>query len=158
MNHEDLEINKEILVLNSDFIPINICSWKRAVNLFLKGRVQVLSERTVRLVDHVKLPYRRLMGLKPTKKLILRHYDYRCIYCGSYKNLSVDHVIPVSKGGKNTWNNLVCACITCNVKKGDRTPEEANLKLYIKPVRPFNKMQLIIERSNVSDWKQYLFK
>lgn len=157
MNHEDLEIYKEVLVLNSDYIPINICSWKRAVNLYLKGRVQVLSVRTVRLVDHVRLPYRRLMGLKPTKKLVLRHYDYRCIYCGSFNHLTVDHVIPVSKGGKNTWDNLVCACVICNVKKGDRTPEEANLKLYIKPVRPFNKMHLIIERSNVSDWKQYLF-
>lgn len=157
MHFSDLEPQKEILLLNADYTPINICSWKRAVNLSLKGRVHVMSGRTVRLVDLVKLPYRRLMGLKPTKKLIHRHYDYRCVYCGSFKELTIDHVIPTSRGGKNTWDNLVCACAPCNVKKGDRTPEEAKMRLYVKPVRPFNKMHLIIERSNVQEWKQFIF-
>jgi 5-methylcytosine-specific restriction endonuclease McrA len=157
MNHLDLELKREILLLNSDYTPINICSWKRAVNLSLKGRVVVMSGRTIRLVDHVKLPYRRLMGLKPTKNLIQRHYDFRCIYCGSFKDLTIDHVIPTSRGGGNTWDNMVCACAPCNVRKGDRTPEEAGLKLYIKPARPFNKMHLIIERSGIEEWKQFIF-
>lgn len=156
-HYSNLEVGKEVLLLNSDYTPINLCSWRRAVNLFLKGRVQLISSRTIRLIDHVRLPYRRLMGLKPTKKMIQRHYDFQCVYCGSFNNLTVDHVLPVSRGGKNTWENLVCACYSCNIKKGDRTPEEANLRLYIKPARPFNKMHLLIQRSNVEEWKQFIF-
>ena len=151
----DLEPHKEILVLNSDYTPINICSWKRAINLLLKSRAVIINKRVVRLEHFVKLPYRRLMNARPSKKNILRHYDYQCVYCGSFRQLTIDHVIPVSKGGQNTWNNMVCACVTCNVKKGDKTLEQANLTLYIKPTRPFNTLFSIIEKSNVPEWLTY---
>jgi 5-methylcytosine-specific restriction endonuclease McrA len=157
MTHLDLEVGKEVLLLNSDYTPINVCSWKRAVVLFLKGRVQIVSSRTIRLLELVRLPYRLLMGLKPTKKMVQKHYDHRCVYCGSLNNLTIDHVLPISRGGKNTWENLVCACYSCNIRKGDKTPQEVGLRLYIKSFRPFNKMHLLIERSNVEEWKSFIF-
>jgi 5-methylcytosine-specific restriction endonuclease McrA len=71
--------------------------------------------------------------------------------------MTIDHIHPKSRGGKDTWENLTCSCMRCNTKKGDRTPQEAGMVLYSKPKKPFSRMALILEKSNVSDWKEYIY-
>jgi 5-methylcytosine-specific restriction endonuclease McrA len=93
----------------------------------------------------------------PTRQLIYKRDDRTCGYCGSIKDLTIDHIIPKSRGGPNTWENLICACVKCNVRKGNRTPQEAGMVLYTRPKKPFNRITLILEKSGISDWKEYLY-
>ncbi len=91
--------------------------------------------KVIRLVDYNKIPVK----LRINRRNIILRDDHKCQYCGKKKSLSelnIDHIIPKSKGGKNTWENLTCACISCNSKKRDRTPKEANMKLLNHPVKP----------------------
>ncbi|MBI3012714.1 MAG: HNH endonuclease [Elusimicrobia bacterium] len=77
--------------------------------------------------------------IKFTRRNIYDHYGYRCCYCGEKfqtSDLNLEHIIPVSRGGQSTWNNVVTSCIPCNIEKGDRLPQEAGMKLLIKPTRP----------------------
>lgn len=150
--------HRETLVLNSDYNPITFASWRRSVVLIIKGRAKVVSPRVIRLVNYVRLPTAKLLAGKPSKKAILKRDHHTCQYCGSFKNLTVDHIIPTSKGGTDNWTNLVAACRSCNEKKGDLTPKDAGMILYTKPQPPFNRVSLIIKTSNVSEWKEYLWE
>ena len=123
MNHLTIASHKTVLVLNSSYEPINHTSWKRAILLVLKDKAYVLSPRTIRLKNYVKLPLSKLMANKPSRALILRR-DGCCQYCDSRKELTIDHVLPKSRGGQDTWENMVAACIACNNAKDNRTPEE----------------------------------
>lgn len=116
---------KTILVLNSSYEPLHQTSWKRARVLVIKNKAHVISSRTIRLKNYVKVPPSRLRVGKPTRALILKRDDHTCQYC-DYKgpNLTIDHVVPRSKGGGETWQNLVASCLECNNCKDDRTPEE----------------------------------
>jgi 5-methylcytosine-specific restriction endonuclease McrA len=152
-----IEPNKTILVLNASYEPINFTNWKRAVILLLKEKAQRLSARVIRLVNYVKLPIEKIMANKPSRHMIYSRDNHQCQYCGSIKNLTIDHVMPRSRGGDNSWSNLVTACMPCNTHKGDRTPEEWGRPLYSKPKAPFNKLELGIKKSNVEEWKQYIF-
>lgn len=149
--------HKETLVLNSDFNPITFASWRRSVVLIIKGKAKVVSPRVIRLVNYIRLPPAKLLAGKPSKKAILKRDHHTCQYCGSFKNLTVDHVIPTSKGGKDVWTNLVAACRSCNERKGGLTLKEAGMILYSKPQPPFNRVSLIIKTSNVTEWKTYLW-
>jgi len=94
-----------------------------------------------------------------TRKNILRRDLYKCAYCGRGDlPLTIDHIVPKVKGGIDSWNNLVCACTFCNNKKGDQTPEEANLPLIIKPFKPSHIMFIknVVGRLDES-WKPYLY-
>lgn len=157
MEHLLIEPNKTILVLNASYEPINFTDWKRAVVLLLKEKAQVLSSRVIRLVNYIKLPLQRIMANKPSRNLIYKRDDHMCQYCGSFNNLTIDHVIPRSRGGKDTWDNMVAACMPCNTHKGDRTPEEWGKPLYRKPKAPFNKMLLSLNKCNIPEWKQYMY-
>lgn len=143
-----------VLVLNSDYSPINICSLKRAVQLMLAYKVDVLEitgdefcgasvkfdvPAVVRLKNYVKKPFR---GVPMTRKNILTRDKNRCQYCGSKENLTIDHVIPRSRGGPSSWDNLVACCSKCNGKKGDKTPEEAGMPLTTKPRKPMHSLLL----------------
>jgi 5-methylcytosine-specific restriction endonuclease McrA len=91
----------------------------------------------IRLVYFVKIP--RRISLPVTRRGVLSRDHYTCQYCGTTplrKNLTVDHVIPRSRGGKTIWKNVVTACEKCNGRKGNRTPAEAGLKLLTQPIRP----------------------
>lgn len=149
---------KETLVLNADYNPITFASWRRSVVLIIKGKAKVVSPRVIRLVNYVRLPPAKLLAGKPSKKAILKRDHHTCQYCGSFKQLTVDHIIPTSKGGTETWTNLVTACRSCNEKKGDLTLKESFLILYTKPQPPFNRVSLIIKTSNVDEWKHYLWE
>lgn len=141
------------LLLNASFEPLRIVSWQRAFVLIFQGKVEILEEYTsaVSTVSQkFKVPavirLRKWINLKRQSPVIrfsrvniyLRD-EYKCQYC--YKKfgdreLTLDHVYPAVRGGRKTWENIVAACIRCNQKKGNRTPEEANLKLLNLPIIP----------------------
>lgn len=142
----------QTVVLNADYTYLNTVSWKRGIKLIVKEKVEVLktSERQVsnyektyiiriplvlKLVKMVKTVYRNRMPY--SRRNVYIRDDYTCQYCGNKpKKLSIDHVTPVSKGGKTRFTNCVTCCIKCNTKKGNRTPEEANMMLKKVPYVP----------------------
>lgn len=139
---------QKVLVLNFDYSPLNIVPLKRGMRLIVKGKAEVIkhdetsirSEKReflrpliIRLLNYIK---HRIFSYKISRKRIYGRDKNQCGYCGSKKNLTIDHIIPRSRGGGNTWENLVTCCSNCNTKKGDRTPEDANMKLRVKPKKP----------------------
>lgn len=147
-----------VLVLNSSYEPLNFTNWKRAVVLLLKNKAQVLSQRVIRLLNYVKLPLSKMVETKPSKAMIYKRDDNKCQYCGSTRSLTIDHVIPKSKGGGDTWDNLVVACCSCNVKKGDKLLEQSGMKLLRQPRQPYNKVLFTLNKSNVKEWKEYSYQ
>lgn len=137
---------KTTTILNSNYTHLTVVKWTKAVKLLFKGKVNPVDfydeyivscggevvlqiPRTVVLTTYVKVPYREF---RPTRRNVFIRDNYSCRYCGkqlSSEELSVDHVLPKSRGGKDSWENLVTACKPCNSKKGDRTPEEARMPL-----------------------------
>jgi 5-methylcytosine-specific restriction endonuclease McrA len=157
MNYLHIEPYKTILVLNMDYNPINFTNWKRAVVLLLKEKAQVLSSRVIRLIDYVKIPLSRIMVQKPTRALIYQRDEHTCQYCGSQKKLTIDHIIPRSRGGQDTWENMVVACSPCNVRKGNMLLEQTGMKLRRVPKPMENKITLKLHKSNVTEWKSYIY-
>jgi len=160
-----------VLVLNRDFSALTVCSVHRAVVLIHLHKAELVEAlpghfmrspstsfpwpSIVRLKMYVRVPYRRIML---SRKNILRRDGFRCQYCGNRDQLTVDHVVPKSRGGKDTWKNLVTACTSCNNKKGSRTPEEARMPLRRQPFRPSHVMFIRDYVGTVEDtWKPYLF-
>jgi 5-methylcytosine-specific restriction endonuclease McrA len=89
--------------------------------------------------------------------MIYKRDNHTCQYCGSKKSLTIDHVIPRSRGGQDTWENMVVACSSCNTKKGHTLLEQTGMKLMKNPKSPVNKMIFDIARSNVPEWKEYSY-
>ncbi|MDE2834879.1 MAG: HNH endonuclease [Bacteroidota bacterium] len=160
-----------VLVLNQDFSALTVCSVQRAfvlIHLDKADLVESLPQAVlctprrhfawpsiVRLRSYVRVPFRRIML---SRKNVLRRDGFRCQYCNQRERLTVDHVVPRSRGGKDQWTNLVAACIRCNNRKGDRTPEEARMKLRRKPFRPSHVTFIRDYVGQVEDsWKPYLF-
>ena len=140
--------NNLVLVLNADFSPLNITSLHRGFVLVDKGKAEVIKKGEndivtslgnyvrpviIRLLNYIRF---RREGLKVNRRRIFKRDGNTCQYCGSKKNLTIDHVIPRSKGGKNTWVNMVTCCSRCNTYKGNKTLKEAGLKLLTKPKEP----------------------
>jgi 5-methylcytosine-specific restriction endonuclease McrA len=140
------------LLLNDNFQIIAFISERKAVKLLLKDKVEVVSTWKGRkicssngYVEHpATLRMKYHISLRPTKlafsrKLVLRRDEYTCGYCRKKCNngaLTIDHIIPKSAGGQNSFTNCVAACVNCNRKKRDRTPEQAGMTLKIKPIIP----------------------
>jgi len=147
----DLESWQEVSLLKSEFEPDNY-DWIHTV------RFQIAVPRIIRLLGYDKLP--RQEG-KFNRRNIYARDSSRCQYCGkkfSTSDLSLDHVIPRSQGGKTTWENIVCCCLTCHVKKGGRTPEQARMHLITKPVKPKRSPVISIKLADerYASWKQFL--
>jgi hypothetical protein len=157
MNYLEIQPYQTILVLNASYEPINFTNWRRAVVLILKQKAQVLSARVIRLLEYITIPFSRISTTKPSRQMIYKRDDHTCQYCGSVKKLTIDHVIPKSKGGGDTWENMVVACFSCNAKKGDRFLEHTGMKLTKVPRSPANKIFLALDKSNVIEWKDYIF-
>ncbi len=126
--------------------------WIRSVNF----EVQV--PRVVRLLRYDRLPRQKL---HLNRRNVLARDGHVCQYCGrrfATQLLSIDHVVPRSRGGETTWENVVCACLTCNVKKGGRTPKEAHMKLIHRPVRPKRNPLLLLKLNNpkYASWRTWL--
>jgi 5-methylcytosine-specific restriction endonuclease McrA len=108
----------------------------------------------IRLFRYINLPYR---GVVLTRQNVFKRDKFTCQYCGSPKSLTLDHIIPRSKGGKTSWSNLVTACQPCNTRKGDRTPDQANLKLRSKPQKPTYMMFLRDHAGGMrKEWQPFL--
>lgn len=125
MDYNKIAYKKTILVLNATYEPLHQTSWKRARVLVYKEKAHVVSSRTIRLKNYVKVPQTKMVAGKPTRTLILKRDNHTCQYC-DYKgpNLTIDHILPKSRGGQDTWQNLVACCYDCNNCKDNRTPEE----------------------------------
>lgn len=164
-------LDGHVLVLNRDYRAISICSARRAVVLVILQKAELVARldgrlirspskevpypSIIRLKAYVHFPYRRVML---TRKNVLRRDGHQCQYCGNRDALTVDHVVPRSRGGEDRWENLVAACIPCNNRKGDRTPEEARMMLRRHPFRPSHVMFIRDFVGTMDDaWKPYLF-
>ena len=128
--------------------------WIRAVNFELQV------PRVVRLLSFDRVPR---ASLYPSRQAIFARDSHRCQYCGRHfpvSKLSLDHVVPRRSGGQNTWENMVCACRKCNVKKGGRTPSQARMKLAQKPTRPTHSPLLLMKLDNpkYTSWAMWLGK
>jgi 5-methylcytosine-specific restriction endonuclease McrA len=114
--------------------------------------------RIIRLISYDRPPRQRV---KFNRRNLFARDSNRCQYCGkrfATSELSLDHVVPRSRGGKATWQNIVCACLRCNVKKGGRTPQEANMKLFREPVEPRTSPAVTLKLSHrkYRSWKTFL--
>ncbi|CAN5737357.1 hypothetical protein BH23GEM11_BH23GEM11_15750 [soil metagenome] len=151
------------LALNASFEPLTLVPLTRAVRLVLERKAEILevdearrfrSERSdlpcptvIRLVRYVHVP--RRFRRQVTNTFLFARDDYVCQYCGRHRRefrgrefLTRDHVVPVSRGGENSWKNVVTACSPCNNRKGSRTPEESRMPLLSKPGEP-NQVHLV---------------
>ena len=137
----------KVLVLNASYEPLNITSWRRATVLLIKGKAEQVEHNgkyiypgfplptVIRLRHYVRVPYKEI---PLTRRNILHRDSHACQYCGyTGDNLTLDHVIPRSRGGGDSWENIVTACVRCNVNKGSRTPNEAQLHLHHPPRKPY---------------------
>lgn len=137
-----------VLVLNYDYTPLNVTSWTRGFTLVHTGKAEIIKPDNnpitsgyktyvrpliIRLLNYIRY---HIKTLKVNRSRIFKRDNHQCVYCGSKKDLTLDHVIPKSRGGKNDWFNLVASCSKCNLKKADRTPEEAKMKMMQKPYAP----------------------
>lgn len=147
----------QILVLNFDFTPLNIVQGRRAIVLILKSKAFYISERVIRLIKYIHMPISRTAKEKPTKSAIYRRDNNSCQYCGSTRNLTIDHLVPRSKGGEDTWENLVLACSSCNIRKGDRYLEQTGFRLKRKPRPPLPKVIEIVQKTTDPEWAQYSY-
>jgi 5-methylcytosine-specific restriction endonuclease McrA len=156
------------LVLNLTYEPLGIVASKRAMLLSLAYKVEVLhttgryfrsasfeipEPSVVKLRYRIKTPYFSSIAL--TRKAVFIRDNHRCQYCGGPAE-SIDHVLPRSKGGSNSWDNVVAACKKCNFKKKDRLMHEVGYSLAKPPVIPRNRWMLMGELCHRQDWEPYL--
>ncbi len=168
-----------ILLLNATYEPLAVIPRKRALSLLLREVVDGVTEEMValasigetrpiptvlRLRRYVNAPRR---GARWSRQGVLKRDNYTCVYCGGragdrrhgrvlrLNDLTIDHVLPKSRGGRNTWTNTACACAACNGRKNDRTPHEAGMVLRWEPKTP--RVEYLVASGNVPEaWKFYL--
>ncbi len=163
-------MEKRVLVLNLDHSPVSVVNVQKAIVLCLMNKANCLSNyellkiRTVtqsfdypaviRLNQYKNIPYK---GVMLTRNNLFRRDKGECLYCGSTKQLTVDHVVPRSKGGKSNWTNLATACHRCNVKKGDKLPDQVGMKLSKEPFKPSLSYFIVdYAEKNAEEWIPFL--
>jgi 5-methylcytosine-specific restriction endonuclease McrA len=156
-NTTRIKVNAQVLVLNASYEPIHITSWKRAIVLLLKEKAAIISEKVIRLVEFVRLPLSKMHITRPSRAMIYARDQSKCQYCGSTRKLTIDHVIPRSRGGGDTWDNMVIACSKCNTFKGDKLLESTGMKLLRKPGAPASKILFTITQTQDPEWRQYSY-
>lgn len=139
---------QKVLVLNFDYSPLNVTSLQRGFILVDSGKAEIIKSADNPIVTFTKTYVRpiiirllkyinyRSKGIRVNRHRVFKRDNNECVYCGSKKDLTIDHVTPRSRGGKNTWDNLVTCCSKCNLKKGNKTPDEARMPLRKKPQEP----------------------
>jgi 5-methylcytosine-specific restriction endonuclease McrA len=168
-----------VLLLNASYEPLAVIPARRALSLLLRDRVDAVTDEKVmvysptagltipsvlRLRRYIRVPRR---GVRWSRTGVMRRDGYECIYCGIHagerrgnqvlhkEDFTIDHIIPRSQGGRNTWGNTACACPTCNQRKGDRTPHEAGMTLRWEPKTP--RVDYLVASGSVpTAWKVYL--
>jgi 5-methylcytosine-specific restriction endonuclease McrA len=160
---------RSALVLNATYEPLSIVPARRAVCLVLADKADVVVDDgsvmrsasrhvatplVIRLRYVVKVPYRRRTSL--SRRAIFARDEHRCQYCGGAAD-SIDHVMPRSRGGQHTWENVAAACRPCNLRKRDRTPVEADMRLARQPLAPRDMAWIALSVARVPDaWLPYL--
>lgn len=163
-----------VLVLNSTFEPLHFCNVRRAIVMLMKGKAEKVESNgkllhsatfvfqlptVIRLIRYIRIP--SFGGVVFSKKNVFRRDNFSCQYCGHHgTDLTIDHVVPKSRGGITNWTNVVVACKRCNLKKGNRTVTEAKLTLLRRPYKPrFLLNPLVahsIQESFLRTWNKYL--
>ncbi|MCC7316479.1 MAG: HNH endonuclease [Planctomycetes bacterium] len=162
-----------VLVLNASFEPLNVVSVRRAVVLLLKDKAELVeaveavmraehivlpTPSVIRLVSYVRIPYR--MRIPVSRRGVLARDRFTCQYCGGTPGrsaLTIDHVVPRSRGGPKRWENLVAACARCNRRKGGRLPDEAGMKLLSRPESPrYVALAFVGHDGGPDGWRKYL--
>ncbi len=161
-----------VLVLNASYEPINVCTVRRAAVLVLKDRAEILERgdwalhaetmtlprpAVIRLKAYVRIP-RDAHRRKITRRAVFARDRWTCQYCGHERgNLTVDHVIPRSKGGTQSWDNIVTCCAPCNRRKGDRLPRQANMVPSRPPGAPSSTVFIHVAAPVIPQaWERYL--
>ena len=160
----------QVLVLNASYEPLNVCTVRRAHVLVFKGKAEVIESlerplrsatstfvwpNVIRLVNYVRVP--RTVKRKISRRALFARDGWRCVYCGSAGRLTLDHVIPRSRGGDSVWENVVTSCAPCNLKKGNRLLEEASMKLQRPPRPPQPVLFIRLAAPKIPHgWRQYL--
>jgi 5-methylcytosine-specific restriction endonuclease McrA len=168
-----------VLLLNASYEPLAVIPARRALSLLMRERVDAATEDLIKIASpaselaipavlrlrrYIHVPRR---GVRWSRRGVLLRDGYQCIYCGIRSGerrgshilhkdeFTVDHLIPRSRSGKNTWGNTACACPACNQRKGDRTPHEAAMSLLWEPKTP-RVDYLVASGSIPTAWKVYL--
>lgn len=169
-------MERRTLLLNASFEPLKIISWQRAIALWFEEKVEILESyvdftlksqsitmqcpAVVRLVTFVKCHRNKV---KFSRANVFGRDKHKCQYCGSApgtEELTYDHVLPRSKGGRTEWTNIATCCIDCNKKKADRTPEQAKMKLLSTPRKPDLRPESVIRMTlpvTPDEWLNYLY-
>jgi 5-methylcytosine-specific restriction endonuclease McrA len=163
--------SSRVLVLNSSYEPLNVCTVRRAIVLVLKEKAEMLETGSrelhsesvtlpqplvIRLVTYVRVP-RDSTRRRITRRAVFARDSWTCQYCGRTSHLTVDHVMPRSRGGRSIWENIVTSCAPCNRRKGDRTPIEVNMHPRHKPKAPGPTVFIRVAAPVVPPaWQQYL--
>lgn len=161
---------QQVLVLNATYEPINVCSLQRAVVLVLKNKAEVLEKAArqlrsatahhiqplvIRLITYVRVP--RNEKRRTSRRAVFARDGYRCQYCGATAHLTVDHVIPRSRGGTSNWDNVVTSCAPCNIRKADRLPDEVGMVPAVHPKAPPPDVFISVAAPRQpTSWKPYL--
>jgi 5-methylcytosine-specific restriction endonuclease McrA len=168
---------EQTLLLNATYEPLKVVHWQKAITLWCQGKVEIIAshDREIRAVSFsLKLPsvIRLLRYVRIKKRFdyvpfsranIYARDGYTCQYCAHShptQELTFDHVVPVSQGGRKDWENIVTCCVSCNRRKGGRTPEEARMRLVRPPRRPDSApaIRITIGLRNAPDsWRDYLY-
>ncbi|HEY7198541.1 MAG TPA: HNH endonuclease [Gaiellaceae bacterium] len=160
-----------VLVLNASYEPLNVTSVRRAHVLVFKGKAEVIEHlakplrsatgqyvwpHVIRLLSYVRVP--KAIQRKISRRALFARDDWRCQYCGSDGGkLTLDHVVPRSRGGESVWENVVASCGPCNMRKGDRTPEEVSMSLRRAPRAPAPALFVTLAAPRIPDgWEPYL--
>ncbi len=164
-------MNKQVLLLNQSYEPMQVCNMRRAVILLFLGKahtvepyddeirsvtISMQAPAVIRLGSYVTIPR---SGIVLTRKNILKRDGHMCQYCGStHDPLTIDHIVPKVRGGKDTWENLTTACVKCNNNKGNRTLRQSGFRLLSKPRTP-SRITFIQRyvRTPIKQWRPYLF-
>jgi 5-methylcytosine-specific restriction endonuclease McrA len=162
---------QQVLVLNSSFEALNVCTVRRAHVLVYKGRAEVIEEHAqplcsasdtfprphiIRLLSYVRVP--RRLKRKISRPVLFARDGWRCGYCGtSTSKLTLDHIVPRSRGGESVWENVVASCAPCNRRKGDRLLAETEMALRIRPRPPAPLVFIRLAATTVpANWRPYL--
>lgn len=162
---------RRALVLNATYEPLSVVPTRRAVCLVLAEKAEVLHDDddvmhsahlelrmpvVIRLRYMVKVPYHRRTTM--SRRAVFARDSHQCQYCGDHAD-SIDHVLPRSRGGQHVWENVAAACRPCNLRKRDRTPDEAGMRLMRPPHPPRELAWVVIAVGGVPEvWKPYLAK
>lgn len=179
-------VKAQVLVLNKSYMPIDIISWENSIILWCKGLAEIVSSyediqlhswksamqcpAVIRLHHFIK-PNKDLKFYKPfTRKNVYERDGGKCQFCGhdvSLNKMTFDHVVPRSKNGKTSWNNIVCSCLKCNTKKANKTLTEAHMTLIQKPYTPkiaddyssgvINRIKDATKSMSNKYWRQWIY-